>query len=202
MKKQIQVRNYAAFIPFEDGRRVYKIITSDAGEELGFEVRGLLTTFDVVNQNGQRFEKKSYDKFVTDYFEANDLNIPIDLMHRRDAQHLAGVARKFVKKDGGIELTAFIPKGVYFYNLIKVLLDNGVLQGFSNYGWVRDWEYDRVSDELIVKDFALLSASLVDIPADLGGKFIENSTEFSGFEKYEENPNDETKSSSLAIFGL
>lgn len=201
-RNKIVVRNYAAFIPSEDGRHVYKIINNEAGEEIGFEVRGLLTTFNVTNENHQKFERKSYDKFVTEYFEANELNIPIDIMHIRDAQHLAGVARKFIKKDGGIELTAFIPKGVYFYNLIKVLLDAGVLQGFSNYGYMTDWDYDRTTDEIIVKEFNLISASLVDIPSDVGGKFIENSTEFHGFDEYVKDDKAKNNINPLSIYGL
>lgn len=199
IRKPIEVRNYASFLPFEDGRELYKIITNDKGEEIGFEVKGLVTTFGETNFNGQKWDKKAYDKVISEYFESNELNIPIDLMHKRDIQHLAGVAKKFVKKSEGIELTAFIPKGVYFYNLIKVLLDNGVLQGFSNYGYISDWEWDRTNDEMIVKEFFLCSVSLVDIPSDVGGKFIENSTQFEGFEKYESKP--ET-ANTLSLYGI
>ena len=102
-------------------------------------------------------------------------------MHIRDAFHLAGVAKKFTKKDGGVQVVAFIPKGVYFYNLIKILLENGVLQGFSNYGYINDYDYDRVNNEIIVKDFQLISISLVDVPSDVSGKFVSNATNFEGF---------------------
>ena len=65
--------------------------------------------------------------------------------------------------------------------MIKVLLENGVLQGFSNYGYITDYYYDRTKDEIIVKDFQLISISLVDVPSDLSGKFVSNATNFEGF---------------------
>lgn len=180
--KGLLVHNYAAFIPEQEGEKRYKVVTNDANEEIGIEVRGYVTDFTSVNANGQKFEKNSYDEWVNGYFEKNDLNIPIDLMHVRDMQHLAGICKKFVKKSDGVEITAFIPKGVYFYNLIKLLIDNGVLQGFSNMGYMTDWDYDRQTDCYIVKGFALISISLVDVPADVSTKFITNSTKFEGFE--------------------
>lgn len=187
-KKPIVVKNYAAIIPAENGERKYKVVNDGNGVEIGIEVKGMLTKFGETNVNGMLFDKSSYDKCVSEYFEKNDLNIPVDIQHVRDAQHLAGVARKFVKKQGGIEITAFIPKGVYFYNLIKVLLDNGVLQGFSNYGYLTDWDWEETVDAngkrgetLTVKEFQLISASLVDVPADVNSKFVSNSTSFEGF---------------------
>lgn len=188
-ERNILVRNYAAFIPVEDDVRVYTILTDDAGLETGIEVKGMLTTFDVVNENRLNFDRKSYDDVVSNYFEANNLNIPLDLMHvRDDVRHLAGIVRKFTKKNGGVEITGFIPKGVYYYNLIKVMLDNGMLQGFSNLGWINDGEYIRETDSYTVKSFRLISASMVDIPADVGGKFISNATEFEGFHNKEKDP--------------
>lgn len=179
--EKILVKNYAAFLPFEKDEKKYKIITDKDGNEIGFEVTGMVTDFKTANQNGQKFERNSYDRFVKEYFEANELNIPIDLMHIRDAFHLAGVAKKFTKKDGGVQVVAFIPKGVYFYNMIKILLENGVLQGFSNYGYINDYDYDRANNEIIVKDFQLISISLVDVPSDVSGKFVSNATNFEGF---------------------
>lgn len=193
MKKSINVSNYAAFIPDEEGERKYRIVTDDNGVESGIEVSGLVTDFTAANFNGMQFDRKSYDKYITEYFERNGLNIPIDLMHVRDMQHLAGVARKFVKKSGGVMVTAFIPRCAYFYNLIKGAIDNGMLQGFSNYGAVTDWDYDRETGTCIVKEFQLVSVSLVDVPADVSSKFISNATDFDGF--LTEEPKKETPAS-------
>lgn len=183
MKKDILVKNYAAFLPIEGGEKRYKVVTDDNNNEVGIEVSGRVTEFNAVNNNGLKFERKSYDECIKNYFEKNEFNIPIDVMHIRDAFHLAGIAKKFVKKSDGVEVVAFIPKGVYFYGLIKTLIDNGVLQGFSNYGCVRDCDYERNTDSIIVKEFFLISISLVDIPADESTKFTANATSFDGFDK-------------------
>lgn len=181
MKKNIFVQNYAVFLPVEEGEHRYKVVTDANNNEVGIEVSGKVTEFNVTNENGLKFDKKSYDACISDYFEKHGLNIPIDIMHVRDAQHLAGVAKKFIKRSDGVEVTAFIPKGVYFYGLIKTLIDNGVLQGFSNYGCMRDCEWSREDEAVVVKEFFLISISLVDVPADTSTKFIKNATDFAGF---------------------
>ena len=81
-----------------------------------------------------------------------------------------------------MRLLVFIPKGVYYYGLIKTLIDNGVLQGFSNYGWISDWGYDEDNKVMIVRKFQLVSVSLVDVPSDVGAKLEGNATRFEGFE--------------------
>ena len=199
-RKNILVSNYAAFIPYEKDARRYKIVTDENNNEVGIEVSGEVTNFSAVNFNGLKFDKKSYDECIREYFEKNELNIPIDLMHQRDMQHLAGVARKFVKKTDSVQVVAFIPKGVYFYNLIKLLIDNGVLQGFSNMGYMTDWEYDRETDACIVKSFQLISISLVDVPADTAGKFVSNATDFEGFNFTKEPVTEQGMFNCLGLF--
>lgn len=192
MKKQeIIVKNYAAFIPDEKGERRYKIVTDANGNELGFEVSGRVTEFGTTNENGLNFDKKSYDKCISEYFERNDLNIPIDVMHGTDVRDLCGVAKKFTKKADGVEVVAFIPKCAYYYNMLKGYIDNGMLQGFSNYGCVRDWEYDRQADAMVIKEFFLISVSLVATPADTSTKFVANATDFQGFNEPKKETFDE-----------
>lgn len=181
-KKNIIVKNYAAFIPDEKGERRYKIVTDKEGNELGFEVSGRVTQFGAENENGLNFDRKSYDKCIAEYFERNDLNIPIDLMHGQDVRDLCGVAKKFVKKSDGVDIVAFVPRCAYYYNMLKGYIDNGMLQGFSNFGCVRDWDFDRESGAMIIKEFFLISVSLVATPADTYTKFVANSTSFEGFE--------------------
>lgn len=177
----LQIRNYTLLSKFEATGKKYEIVSNGKeGEEIGFRLKGLVTTFDIQNENGQVFKNYSYNKFVSEYFVEHSLNVPIDSMHRRDLSHIVGYAEKLEALENGIELTAFIPKGVYYYNLIKVLIDNGILQGFSNYGYARDYEFENDYETMIIKDFALISISLVDVPADVGAKFIQN-TIFKGF---------------------
>ena len=182
MNKKVEVKNYAGFVPVDNGEKRYKIITDDSGNEIGIEVKGVVTTFNVVNKNGQKWEKGSYDEMIASYFEANELNIPLDLMHERTVKDLAGIATMMKKKGASIEIVGFIPKGVYYYGLIKTLIDNGVLQGFSNYGRISDWGYDEDNKAIIVRKFQLVSVSLVDVPSDVGAKLEGNATRFEGFE--------------------
>lgn len=183
--KRIEVRNYASFVPTEDNK-LYKPILNEKGEEVGFEVSGKVTQFDATNFNGLNFDKGSYDKCIANYFEKNNLNIPIDVMHQRGIEYLVGYAKTFVKREDCVEMTAFVPKGVHYYELVKTLIDNGILQGFSNLGFITDGKYDSETDSFIVKDFSLISVSLVDVPADTNGKFVGNATDFRGFTEQED----------------
>ena len=63
MKKKLYIKNFTTLTSYEGGQR-YKVIRNEAGEETGIEVSGVLTTFDVPNENGTEFTKESYDKFV------------------------------------------------------------------------------------------------------------------------------------------
>ncbi len=188
-QKRIVVKCYAGFIPAKEGEKRYKVVYDDNGNEIGIEISGMLTKFGYRNENGLIFENESYDKVIADYFEKNSLNIPIDVMHGRDVRDLAGVATVLSKDKEGVRITAYIPKGVYYYGLIKTLIDNGILQGFSNYGWIEKYNITQEGD-LQVFEFSLISASLVDIPADTNTNFVSNSTKFEGFagNKTEELP--------------
>ena len=124
-------------------------------------------------------------------------------MHVRDAFHLLGVCTKFKKTSSGVEIVTFIPKGVYFYGLVKTLIDNGILQGFSNMGFITDYSYEEEQDIFIVKEFQLISISLVDVPADVSGKFATQNTIFEGFENQESKAETKTETkNNLSIFGI
>ncbi len=179
--KRIEVKCYAGFLPAKEGEKRYKVITDANGSETGIEISGMLTKFGYCNENGLIFENESYDKYIAEYFEKNSLNIPIDVMHCRDVRNLAGIATVLTKTSEGVIITAFIPKGVYYYGLIKTLIDNGILQGFSNYGWIEKFNVTP-DGALQIFEFKLVSASLVDIPADIHTGFVSNSTRFEGFD--------------------
>ncbi|MBQ5631130.1 MAG: hypothetical protein IIV15_07435, partial [Ruminococcus sp.] len=166
---------------YEGGQR-YKVIRNEAGEETGIEVSGVLTTFDVPNANGTEFTKESYDKFVDEYFIAHSVNVPLVLYHNdTDPRTVAGIVKKLTKTKEGVELVGWIPRTAYYYNLIKAQIAEGILQGFSNAGGMRDYEWDEENNAIKVKDFALLHASLVATPADTGALLEAQNTAFSGF---------------------
>lgn len=182
-KKRVYIQNFTTLKAFDSGKR-YNIVTDSKGEELGIEVGGMLTTFDVKNENGTLFTRTSYDKFVDDYFIANSINVPLVLYHNdSDPRTVAGVIRKMTKTKEGVEIVGWIPKSAYYYNLIKSQITEGILQGFSNSGGVVDAEWDEKNNALKITEFALLHASLVATPADTGAMMRVQNTAFVGFEE-------------------
>ena len=182
MKKKLYIKNFTTLTSYEGGQR-YKVIRNEAGEETGIEVSGVLTTFDVPNENGTEFTKESYDKFVDEYFIAHSVNVPLVLYHNdTDPRTVAGIVKKLTKTKDGVELVGWIPRTAYYYNLIKAQIAEGILQGFSNAGGMRDYEWDEENNAIKVTDFALLHASLVATPADTGARLDTQNTVFNGFE--------------------
>lgn len=187
MKKKLYIKNFTTLTAYDGGQR-YKVVRDENGEELGIEVSGVLTTFDVPNENGTEFTKESYDKFVDEYFIAHSVNVPLVLYHNdTDPRTVAGIVKKLTKTKDGVELVGWIPRTAYYYNLIKAQISEGILQGFSNAGGMRDYEWDEENDAIKVTDFALLHASLVATPADTGAWLDTRNTVFNGFESTIDN---------------
>lgn len=181
-KKRIFIKNFTTLTAFDGGQR-YRVVRNEAGEETGIEVSGVLTTFDVMNENGTLFTRDSYDKFVDEYFIANSINVPLVLYHNdTDIRNVAGIVKSMTKTDSGVEIVGWIPKTAYYYNLIKAQIAEGILQGFSNAGGIMDCEWDEETGALKVTDFALIHASLVATPADTGAMMQSVNTVFRGFE--------------------
>lgn len=181
-KKKLIIRNFTTLQAFDGGQR-YKVVRNEAGEETGIEVSGVLTTFDVPNENGTEFTKESYDKFVDEYFIAHSVNVPLVLYHNdTDPRTVAGIVKSMTKTDSGVEIVGWIPRTAYYYNLIKAQISEGILQGFSNFGGMRDYEWDDENDVIKVTDFALMHASLVATPSDTGAWLEVQNTAFHGFE--------------------
>lgn len=185
MEKQ-RINNFIRLTASEGGKR-YRVLMDDAGNELGIEVAGVLTTFGEVNENGYIFERESYDRSVEKYFEANKLNVPLCLYHNdANPDTLCGIVTTLEKTDKGIEIVGRIkPNSAKLYKFIKAQLDDGILQGFSNAGFIADGFYDESAQAVRVKDFELIHAALVATPADTGATLRTVNTKFVGFEKQE-----------------
>ena len=193
MEKQM-INNFI-MLSANDGGRRYRVLTDEAGNELGIEVSGVLTTFGEVNENGYIFESCSYDRSVEKYFKPNKLNVPLCLYHDdANPDTLCGIVTKLEKTGKGIEIVGRIkPNSAKLYKFIKAQLDDGILQGFSNAGYVADGIYDDNAGALRVKDFELVHAALVAIPADTGATLRTVNTRFLGFEKHNERPAERTE---------
>ena len=186
MEKQ-RINNFIRLTASEGGKR-YRVLMDEAGNELGIEVSGVLTTFGEVNENGYIFESGSYDRSVEKYFEANKLNVPLCLYHDdANPDTLCGIVTTLEKTERGIEITARIrPNSAKLYKFIKAQLDDGILQGFSNAGFIADGVYDDTVGAVRVKDFELIHAALVATPADTGATLRTVNTIFKGFDKQTE----------------
>lgn len=182
MEKQ-RINNFIRLTANDGGKR-YRVLTDESGNELGIEVSGVLTTFGEVNENGYIFESGSYDRSVEKYFEANKLNVPLCLYHDdANPETLCGIVTTLEKTDKGIEIVGRIrPNSAKLYKFIKAQLDDGILQGFSNAGFIADGVYDEASGAVRVKDFELVHAALVATPADTGATLRTVNTKFLGFE--------------------
>lgn len=183
MEKQ-RINNFIRLTASDGGKR-YRVLTDEAGNELGIEVAGVLTTFGEVNENGYIFESGSYDRHVEKYFEADKLNVPLCLYHDdANPDTLCGIVTTLEKTDKGIEIVGRIkPNSAKLYNFIKAQLDDGILQGFSNAGFIADGVYDKAAGAVRVKDFELIHVALVATPADTGATLRTVNTVFKGFEK-------------------
>lgn len=198
-EEKIIVENFAKIMSFDEGNKM-RILKDENGREVGFELKGQLTEFDVRNANGYKFASSSYDKFIEDYLQPNHFNIPVNIKHNdQDFQHVAGKVTMLEKTDKGVSITVMIPAWAYAYNWMKNAVNDGVLQAFSNYGPVIDGYYESETDTLNVKSFDILHVALVELPGDVTSKFQAQNTKFVGFEKQEVKPAERTETGETVI---
>jgi hypothetical protein len=121
--------------------------------------------------------------------------VPLCLYHDdANPDTLCGIVTTLEKTDKGIEIVGRIkPKSAKLYNFIKAQLDDGILQGFSNAGFIVDGVYDDTAGAVRVKDFELIHAALVATPADTGATLRTVNTIFRGFEKQTETAAERTE---------
>ena len=136
----------------------------------GMLIRGYETKFGRVNENGEKYEKDCLDDFVNRYFVERGLNMPVDIQHRDDIEHLAGRVIYVEVNATGFYFIAYIPRTYIHYNELRDLISNGIIQGFSKMGWATDWEFkykaDGTFDYELIKQMQIISMSLVTTPAN------------------------------------
>lgn len=138
----------------------------------GIVLSGMETAFGVTNANGERYTREALDKFVQDYFVANDLNIPLTLMHGERFEDVIGKVLSIDVTDKGFRIQAYIPKTAIRYKTVKAYLQEGILQGFSKEGWATGYEEKEDEDGngyFEISELALTAVSLVTTPANALG---------------------------------
>ena len=160
-------------------------INDESGNEIGFTVSGVATTFNVRNENGGIFQSGDFDKSIRDYFKKNRLNMVCPVEHAWGEFDNRGVFKTIENTtDELIVSVEFYKDCCSLYDIIKSQIKRGILQGFSTCGYID-------SNNLA----HLIDISLVAQPADVNSKLFKNSTNFIGFE--DEEPEQTKKQTSI-----
>ena len=137
----------------------------------GLIIRGYEMEWDKTNENYERYAKDAFDKFIKDYFIDRGFNLVVDIEHAGfDPQWLAGRVIYAEINSQGMYYIVYIPRTYVNFEMVRNLLQEGILQGFSKMGYATDWEYkwttDGDFDYELIKEFKLLAMSLVSAPAN------------------------------------
>lgn len=137
----------------------------------GLIIRGYEMEWDKTNENYERYAKDAFDKFIKDYFIDRGFNLVVDIEHAGfDPQWLAGRVIYAEINQRGMYYIVYIPRTYVNFEMVRNLLQEGILQGFSKMGYATDWEYkwtqDGDFDYELIKEFKLLAMSLVSTPAN------------------------------------
>lgn len=172
-------------------RNQFLIEKIESEDKKPFIIGGYVRKFGKVNENGEQFSNDAYDEFIEKYYEKNSLHIPVDVMH---GGTILGVCGKVVLlekvKTVGVWCEIEISKNAIYFNNITGLINDGILQGLSDYGYATDYEYkynnDGTFSHCIIKKQNLLRISIVDAPAEGTAKLeVMNATKFKNFEQTE-----------------
>ena len=138
----------------------------------GLIIRGYEMEWDKTNENYERYAKDAFDKFIKYYFIDRGFNLVVDIEHAGfDPLWLAGRVAYAEINSRGMYYIVYIPRTYVYFDIVRNLLQEGILQGFSKMGYATDWEdvYNKQTGEFmyqLIKEFKLLSMSLVSAPAN------------------------------------
>ena len=138
----------------------------------GLIIRGYEMEWDKTNENYERYAKDAFDKFIKDYFIDRGFNLVVDIEHAgNDPQWLAGRVIYAEINSRGMYYIVYIPRTYVHFEMVRNLLQEGILQGFSKMGYATDWEdvWNKQTGEFLyelIKEFKLLAMSLVSAPAN------------------------------------
>lgn len=174
MKEKKLIQNAVPFGSWEEVDNIpLSAITkndNDTDKLNGLVIRGYEMKWGATNENGERYDKGAFDKFIQSYFVDNKLNMPVDVQHSQSWDALAGRVLLIEVNSVGFYFVVYIPKTYVHYEHIKNLIKEGILQGFSKYGWATDYDFiykaDGTYDYTLVKEIEVLSVSLVATPAN------------------------------------
>lgn len=136
----------------------------------GLIIRGYEMEWGKVNENRELYTKDAFDKFIQDYFIERDFNLVVDIEHAgADPQWLAGRVIYAEINSRGMYYIVYVPRTYVHFEMVRNLLQEGILQGFSKMGYATkiDLDYDENGDWYeIISEFKLIAMSLVSTPAN------------------------------------
>lgn len=154
-------------------------ITEKKISDNGYYVSGVWKRFNEVNENGYIYAEDAFDDFISNYFVKYQKNVPLNIQHQKDLPHLAGAVLSIEKRKYELILHAMVSKGAIYYEKIVQLIEDGVLQGFSDEGAAYD--YQQTENGLLIRKATIERISLVDMPAMGDSEILTNATDFKGF---------------------
>ena len=136
----------------------------------GLIIKGYEMKWGKTNENGERYAQGAFDDFIKDYYIKNGLNVVVDVQHDPRPEWLCGRLLYIETNTVGFYLVAYIPRTEQAFEAVKSKLQNGLLQGFSKYGFVDDGHYvfkdNGKVDYFQIDKVRLFAASLVSTPAN------------------------------------
>lgn len=136
----------------------------------GLIIRGYEMEWGKINENRELYTKDAFDKFIQNYFVERDFNLVVDIEHAgHDPQWLAGRVIYAEINSRGMYYIVYVPRTYVHFEMVRNLLQEGILQGFSKMGYATkiDCDNDENGDWYeIISEFKLLAMSLVSTPAN------------------------------------
>ena len=136
----------------------------------GLIIKGYEMKWGKANENGERYAQGAFDDFIKNYYIKNGLNVVVDVQHDPRPEWLCGRLLYIETNTVGFYLVAYIPRTEQAFEAVKSKLQNGLLQGFSKYGFVDDGHYvfkdNGKVDYFQIDKIRLFAASLVSTPAN------------------------------------
>ena len=136
----------------------------------GLIIKGYEMKWGATNENGERYAQGAFDDFIKNYYIKNGLNVVVDVQHDPRPEWLCGRLLYIETNTVGFYLVAYIPRTEQAFEAVKSKLQNGLLQGFSKYGFVDDGHYvfkdNGKVDYFQIDKIRLFAASLVATPAN------------------------------------
>ena len=138
----------------------------------GLVVRGYEMEWGKTNENGEQYTREAFDRFIEDYFVGRGFNLVVDIEHAGglSPEWVAGRILYAETNSRGFFYVAYIPRTYIHYDVVRNMLAEGLLQGFSKMGYATDWEWrykeDGTFDYELIREFKLFAVSLVSMPAN------------------------------------